>query len=579
MASAAAPGSEYAGHALRVFGPPGTGKTNTLARRVVSTVREHGPDALLVASFSVTAAKEIGGRFGDQAVGARPPDSAIGTLHSHAFRSLGTPSVALDPRILTDWNAQVEPDLHITPDTRKSGGNSGSNDGGSGSLGMSPELARTGDQLIGALDKLRAGMTDREDWPANVRAFETRWSRWKRDVGALDFTDMIESALDLAREGVPAPGAPKFIIVDEAQDMTPLEVALALEWGRFAQRLVLGMDDDQAINRWRGGDPAPLLDLWGDGVVDEVLDRSYRVPEAVRAVAERWVRRLSMRREKVYHSRLDEYGDVVPGIAHHVPQNINAPSLVKSITDVTDSGRTVMVIASCNYMLERLIANLRAEGVPFHNPFRPTEQRWNPLGPPTREDAMATAERVRRYLALTDRDWTGADVQAWLELIKLSGSGLHRNAKSAAKHFDLNTPAPPEEVAGLFNNESLMARALEPDIEWLAANLLGAKKEPAAYPIQIAREHGAAALEKQPRVVVGTIHSVKGASADVVYVCPDISAAAAHSMARREGVDEAIRLFYVAMTRAYDELRVLAPLSNQCVKPNELIPPDLEVIG
>lgn len=575
MASPVAPESDaYSGDVLRVWGPPGTGKTTYLAQRVRATVAEHGPDALLVASFSTTAAQEIGSRFAGDGVGARPAASMIGTLHAHAFRSLGHPPVALDPRVLSDWNATVEPELRITPDNRRIGSASGD----SGSLGTAPELARTGDELIGALDRLRAGRMDRDDWPANVRAFADRWDAWKREVGgAVDYTDMIEIALEMARDGVPAPGRPAYLIVDEAQDMTPLEVELALSWGRLASRLVLGMDDDQAINRWRGGDPEPLLALHGDGVSDHVLDRSYRVPEAVRAVAERWVRRLSRRHEKTYHSRLDDAGEVVPGKAFHVPESLNSLDLIEKISMETDRGRTVMVIASCNYMLERLIENLRAAGLPFHNPFRPGEQRWNPLGAPTREGAMSTAERIRRYLALEDRDWTGADVQAWSELIKLADAGMVRGAKAHIAHFPPNDVVPFEQIAALFQTEEALDLATAPDPAFLEGALLKAKAEVARYPLQIARNHGAAALDQQPMTTIGTIHSVKGAAADVVYVCPDISAAAARNMAARDGADEAIRLFYVAMTRAYEELRVLAPATGRHMVTTELLPPHLEV--
>jgi superfamily I DNA/RNA helicase len=561
---------------LRVWGPPGTGKTTYLAERVRKTVAEHGPDALLLASFSTTAAKEIGSRFASDGAGIRPADSMIGTLHSHAYRSLGHPPVALDPKVLADWNATATPELRITPDTRRSGGTSGD----SGALSVAPELARTGDELIGALDRMRASCLPPEDWPLGVREFGRRWRDWKRGAGgAVDYTDMIEYALEAAREGVPAPGRPSYLIVDEAQDMTPLEVALALEWGRLAERLVLGMDDDQAINQWRGGDPEPLLALTGEHVSDHVLDRSYRVPEAVRLVAERWVRRLSRRRPKIYHSRLDEAGEVVPGIAYRVPQTLGDPELVQKVMAETEAGRTVMIIASCNYMLEGLIENLRAVGLPFHNPFRPGEQRWNPLGAPTQDGALSTAERVARYLAVNDREWTGADVQAWSGLVKLADAGMVRGAKAMIGRFAPNDPVPFEQIAALFATEEALELATEPDLAFLEQALLKAKVDVVRYPLQLARNYGAAALEQRPQVVIGTIHSVKGAAADVVYVCPDVSAAAARNMQVRTGTDEAIRLFYVAMTRAYAELRVLAPTTNRHMVPAELIPPDLEVIA
>jgi superfamily I DNA/RNA helicase len=64
-------------------------------------------------------------------------------------------------------------------------------------------------------------------------------------------------------------------------------------------------------------------------------------------------------------------------------------------------------------------------------------------------------------------------------------------------------------------------------------------------------------LLEDPGVVVGTIHSVKGGQADVVYLFPDLSRAgnAQYDVA---GVfrDSVIRLFYVGATRARETLYI-----------------------
>ena len=56
-------------------------------------------------------------------------------------------------------------------------------------------------------------------------------------------------------------------------------------------------------------------------------------------------------------------------------------------------------------------------------------------------------------------------------------------------------------------------------------------------------------LVEEPPVTLGTIHSVKGGEADVVYVFPDLSQAGYQEWCLHgEGRDSVFRLFYVAMT-------------------------------
>ena len=51
---------------------------------------------------------------------------------------------------------------------------------------------------------------------------------------------------------------------------------------------------------------------------------------------------------------------------------------------------------------------------------------------------------------------------------------------------------------------------------------------------------------------------MKGGEADVVFVFPDVSTSGAEEMESTEGRDAAIRLGYVAMTRAREELVLCA---------------------
>lgn len=564
-----------------VYGPPGTGKTWYLTQKVKQVVEQYGPDSLVVASFSVTAAREIASR------GLGLPDKSVGTLHSLAYRSIGHEfHVALDPKILTSWNQRAGLHWRITPDNRRAAPSGATEKSVTGS---------NGDALISELDRARATYLDPADYSPDLAEFARAWKAWKDEVEAIDYTDMIELALEQARNGQSAPGRPRVLVVDEGQDMTRLEVDLALAWGRQAQSLVIALDDDQAIMEWRGGDPAQLLGLTSDPSFDvdvHVLDQSRRIPTSVHAVAERWVRQLSVRQEKLYRPRVtDHQGNLLDsppvGAAFCVPERLDSPDLVHRVERDLDDGRTVMVVASCTYMLEPLIKHLREAGVPYHNPYRPAEGRWNPFGGVT---GMSTAERVFRFLVMHPeldgtphgRLWTGDDVRAWLPLLDVKKAGLRRGVKASADILP-DGELSEEEVASLFKSDESFTRATEADLEWFASCVLGSKEQATAYPLQVARKRGPRTLAEVIAVgaglTIGTIHSVKGGASDVVYVAPDISSAGRDQLGTVNGRDQTIRQFYVAMTRSYEELRLLQPSSNLFIKLRDLIPPELEVVA
>lgn len=590
-------GDSPTGVVHQVYGPPGTGKTRYLSERVKEIVKARGAEAVSIASFSVTAAKEIGSR------GLGLPQRRVGTLHSFAYRSLGSGlNVALDPKVVIDWNKMVGTEWRITPDSRRAAPQSATEGGGQNT---DARTASSGDELLATLDRARSTFVDPSDYPPDLAGFAQAWTEWKQANDAVDYTDMIEGALERAREGEPAPGRPQVFIVDEGQDNTPLEVELVLAWGRRAASLVVALDDDQAIMEWRGGDPRRLLTLGQGDTADLAVDRhvlgkSWRVPRAVHAVAERWVHRLSLRQEKIYQPRTRfegdrDTGEIIEGAAYGVPESVQDPALADRVEEEMGRDRTVMVIASCAYMLEPLIKSLRERGIPFHNPFRPTEPRWNPFGT---GNGTSTAERVFRYLVLDpdlppkqlvddsgnvftadrSRPWTGQDVRAWLPLVSAELAGLRRGSKAHADRLP-DGEVPWEDIAAMFADPQALDRAVSPDLEWLAGAVLPSRQKQTAYPFQVARKYGAVALDEKPKVVLGTIHSVKGAAADIVYVAPDMSAAGINQMtASVNGRDQTIRLFYVAMTRAFEELRLLAPFSpRNYLRRRDLLPADLEV--
>lgn len=527
----------------RIFGPPGAGKTTNLTRQIRRAVERFGPDSVLITSFSRAAAAELAGRD-------LPVDPArVGTLHSHCYHALGGPRIA--EANVEDWNKE-NPHLQITP-VKKQGRLDGEESLGEDEGG----IGKDGDLLLEQLNRWRGWMMPREAWPATVREFAARWQAYKQSLGLLDFADLIETCL----QDVPvAPKTPAVIFTDEAQDLNRMQLALIRKWGERANYFILAGDDDQTVFSFTGATPDAMLDPDIPADHKIILKQSYRVPRAVHRLADKWVRQVTRRQEKIYLPRPEE------GEVHRITQGgYKSPEyfILKSATEHLKRGKTVMFLAACSYMLRPVIAVLRKEGIPFHNPYRRSNGYWNPLRIGRRG---STANRILALLlahpdlAKESRPWTCGDLALWAEYLQSKGI-LRPGAKKALQGFEAEMPATIAHLDGIFEPgalESLLA-AYESGhgklLDWWRARVAASFHARVQFPAEVAARRGPQALVETPQVVVGTIHSVKGGQADVVYLFPDLSQAG-DAQFQRFGPprDSVIRVFYVGLTRARETL-------------------------
>ena len=104
-------------------------------------------------------------------------------------------------------------------------------------------------------------------------------------------------------------------------------------------------------------------------------------------------------------------------------------------------------------------------------------------------------------------------------------------------------------------------------LAWFQSMMLSAKAETASFPMAVIRNRGTVALSATPRLHIGTIHSFKGAEADVVILFPDLSPQAM----RKDDRDSVIRTFYVGITRAKEKICICKPVSGRSVDLWEMV--------
>jgi superfamily I DNA/RNA helicase len=535
----------------RGFGPPGTGKTFWLANQIDRAIRKFdGVQNVCVASFTKTAAREI-----SQRVGIRP-SNMFGTLHSICFGLLGNPIIAEGET--KRWNEWIEakgmPTFVLSVEGSKTDDPEWS---------ASNEYGSAGDVAFMQLQNLRARMLPRNMWPATVRAFEQLWTDWKIEVSARDFTDLIDICL---QDKVRLPAQVRCAFFDEVQDFTKLELELVRMWGQALEYSILVGDDDQCIFSFKGATPDAFLFPKIDESQKTILSQSYRVPIAVHALANKWIRNVKARQEKEYKPT-DVQGAVVP---MSVATWKHPELMIKSVEKQLDAGHSIMILATCSYHLGPTIRLLRTHGLPFHNPYRRKRGDWNPLV--RRKSGTASADRMLAYLQTSQavfgdaaESWNNQSLALWIEHIKSDGL-LVRGAKKKIEALAKDDPDGLPPLLELFTSEAAEILWDDPNVDWFVSKIQANKQSVYEYPCNILKARGAKALIDEPKITVGTIHSVKGGEADAVYVFPDLSTNGLREWQGELTRDPIIRLFYVAFTRARKELHLCVRATSCAVQ-------------
>ena len=552
-------GAEY-----RVFGPPGTGKTTYLSRQIEKAAGEY-KDSVMVSSFTRAAAVEL--------VQRKLPVSRenIGTLHAICYRALGRPQIA--ELHIEDFNTENKSYAISQRDTAMEDAEA-------------VKSKTQGDEIFTQMQLRRARMIPKDLWSKTLLDFSRVWEDWKERNGYMDFTDLIEESI---RSLPAAPQSPAVGFFDEVQDFTPVQLKLVRQWVSHMDFAILAGDDDQCIYSFAGASPEAFLEPELSQEYVRVLDKSWRLPRKIQEYADSWIRKVAVRYPKQYRPK-DSEGFVTLFDAKWK----NPEMYVREIERYIQGGKTVMILTTCSYMLDPLKKILKEAAIPFHNPYRKSRGDWNPLGS---RRGTTMVERILAYLLPSfelwgeqARYWRLDDLKKWVMVLNSSGV-LKRGAKTLLldklkdvkeeddpTSFDFGanvedtsfdygenkeSQADVDEILSMLEPHAL-ERAEASDIDWFYQNILPAKKKIAKYPIDLIKNRGPRTLIEKPRLVIGTIHSVKGGEADIVYLFPDLSQEAyRNAMTDRSSRDSIKRQMYVGMTRAKEGLYICEP-SGMC---------------
>ena len=496
-----------------ILGPPGCGKTTRLLNEMERAMAEGtAPSRIGYFSFTRKATNEARDRA-CQRFGFTPADLPhCRTVHSAVFAALGlTTSDVLGGQHLVEIGTMI-----------------GTSFTGKGKMDESTGMViggGAGEQhlFIDSLARARR-VSLREQWEEDdmgldywaversVKAVE----KYKRANHLRDFTDMLE---EYCRDGAPLDIDVAF--VDEAQDLSLLQWQVLRRMLSQARTVFIGGDDDQAIYRWSGASVETFLSLGGKR---EILDQSWRCPQAVHQFANKIAGRIKHRFDKPWRPKEGERGEV-----------LMRPTLEG--IDFNQSEGTTLLLARNTYLLGAFTEELRKQGVAYLSAHG------------TASVPHAIGRAVHAYEAMRNgRTAQGRDVRAIYDCLRV-GVGVQRGFKGGSKIEDKREYT----MDDLREKHGLLAAGV-----WYDA-LDGISLQDRLYYRSVLRNGGS--LLHRPRLTINTIHGVKGGEADTVVVLPDMALKTYQGYERAP--DDEHRVAYVAASRARRRLIILGGRGRQ----------------
>ena len=283
---------------MMVLAGPGSGKTSVIVERTRNLIMKEGaePSSVLVVTFSRAAASEMKERF-LAAMESTRTGVTFGTFHG-IFYGILRQAYHLDAGNILGDKERFEILKELA-------------------LCYSPELAGEGDFLedlsreIGSVKSERIEIEHYYSSSCPDEVFRQIYRGYKESLKKrrkLDFDDMLLYCYELfvKRPDILALWQKRFryILVDEFQDINPLQFDIVRMLAEPERNLFIVGDDDQSIYHFRGARPELMLrfpDVYPD--TDQVvLDVNYRCSGHILLAASKVIRHNRRRFEKKIHT-------------------------------------------------------------------------------------------------------------------------------------------------------------------------------------------------------------------------------------------------------------------------------------
>ena len=514
-----------------ILGPAGTGKTRRLMDIFREEVASGTPaNAITVVTFTRAATHEFQDRLAAEGIG-RDDAPWVRTLHSAAYCLLGLDrSRVMNSKRWKEFCQEFSYEL-------TSGKDPDADD-----APFEPPKKTEDDVLRAALSWGRCRMMGVEETIREIdeprldqevfRRFCDRLDVFKSRGGLLEFSDFLSQVLE---HNLWPPS--EVLIMDEAQDFAPIQIAVAEMWQKTHRRAWLAGDPDQAVYGFQGATSKWLVDC-SERYPTEVLRQSYRVPRLAHGLAMRVIRQNMVRAKDVEYRPTPEEGKV---------WSADMTDAMGSVADIPLED--TFILARNRMFFVEASKILRDQRVPFEVEGSGAS---SPYSKPTLIRAARAVVALRKGKEISsgllfdvlDRiPYVKDGILPWG--IKEKIENLQRQAIGSGRmveEFGLKRLVESVDKDGIM----ILSKEKRDDLEYLD---------------DIAKRFGKI---PDPKVRIMTIHGSKGREANRVFVLSDMTNASHKSLfGSQEEYEGENRLAYVATTRTKKDLCIVRPMTRK----------------
>ena len=370
--------------AMLVLAGPGSGKTFVITQRIKYLIEELQvkPEDILVITFTKAAAKEMQERFFRISNQSGCPVT-FGTFHATFFNMLRYTYKFTAENIIREgdkYKLMAKVLEELPPEL------------------ISQEAAANRDDdiiqhLLSEISKVKNnGITPQELKSETVSQteFEYIYDAYKKEMNShrlIDFDDMVLLCRDLL---VSRPEVLqmwqnrfKYILIDEFQDINPLQYEVVRLLAKPQDNLFIVGDDDQSIYGFRGSKPEIMLHFGEDypDAKQVLLNVNYRSRKDIVEAAEKLISHNDMRFEKQVETNNQQINGVKVYSFESKPQQAkNIALLIRQYMQQEGAQyNDIAILYRTSNHLVYTAQSLMREGIPFHMKEKPKNIYKTPI--------------------------------------------------------------------------------------------------------------------------------------------------------------------------------------------------------